>query len=235
MRMVKEIVNDMTNIPNQCKMCINFNTDESLCRIHEQLPGEYGREEVTDCPSFLEKGTKDADDLKLLLKYVDEDPDLEVEQSISRAVDRVLKDYENKYKILIVGIARRKIKSIIKMVDIVDSVLDRIGGDGVIEGMAPPQAIRLLSELNHSMNNDLTFIMKLVNPDTKLSDLQMWVDARTVNLNTGSSGATEMKAEEILKLSGASRDKIRDAFDALLHQIDSGDIIDVVEEVKDDQ
>ena len=46
------------------------------------------------------------------------------------------------------------------------------------------------------------------------------------------------KAEEILKLSGASRDKIRDAFDALLHQInDNDDIVDVLEteEIEDER
>lgn len=228
----------MIKIPSQCKLCVNFNEDEELCRIHEQLPGEYGREDVTDCPSFLERGTKDADDLKLLLQYVDEDPDQAVEASISKAVDRILSDYENKYKVLIVGIARRKIKSIIKMVDIVDVILDRLGGEDTLANMAPSQAIRLLSELNHSMNNDLTFIMKLVNPDTKLAELQMWIDNRSVTVN-GSSPATDMKADEILKMSGASRDKIRDAFDALLHQIGSNDdeLIEVVdtEEIDDDE
>lgn len=228
----------MIKIPSQCKLCVNFDEDEELCRIHEQLPGEYGREDVTDCPSFLERGTKDADDLKLLLQYVDEDPDQAVEASISKAVDRILSDYENKYKVLIVGIARRKIKSIIKMVDIVDVILDRLGGEDTLANMAPSQAIRLLSELNHSMNNDLTFIMKLVNPDTKLAELQMWIDNRSVTVN-GSSPATDMKADEILKMSGASRDKIRDAFDALLHQIGSNDdeLIEVVdtEEIDDDE
>jgi hypothetical protein len=226
----------MSKVPSQCKLCVNFNESEELCRIHEQLPGEYGREDVKDCPSFLEKNTKDADDLNLLLKYVDEDPDQVVEANISEAVDRILSDYENKYKVLIVGIARRKIKSIIKMVDIVDSILDKLGEEETLADMAPSQAIRLLSELNHSMNNDLTFIMKLVNPDTKLSELQMWIDARSVTVN-GSSPATDMKADEILRMSGASRDKIRDAFDALLHQIGSEeDLIDIVdaEEIEDE-
>ena len=227
----------MRSVPSQCKLCVNFNLEESLCSIHEQLPGEYGRESVVDCPSFIEKGTKDADDLKLLLQYVDEDPDNSVDASISRAVDRILSDYEYKYKVLVVGIARRKIKSIIKMVDIVDAVIDKLGDEETLADMASSQAIRLLSELNHSMNNDLTFIMKLVNPDTKLSELQMWIDARSVTVN-GSSPATDMKADEILKLSGASRDKIRDAFDALLHQINDNDddIVDVLEteEIEDE-
>lgn len=226
----------MPKIPSQCKLCVNFNQEESLCSIYEQLPGEYGREDIEDCPSFLEKGTKDADDLKLLIEYVDEDPNSQIEQSISKAVDRILSNYEQKYKVLIVGIARRKIKSIVKMVDIVDSVLDRLGEEESLSAMAPSQAIRLLSELNHSMNNDLTFIMKLVNPDTKLSDLQMWIDARSVNVNTGSSVATDMKADEILKISGASRDKVRDAFDALLSQISSDDsMIEVDQGDTDDE
>lgn len=223
------------NIPSQCKICVNFDLEESLCRIHEQLPGEYGREEVKDCPSFIENGTKDANDLKLLLQYVDEDPDSQVELSLQKAVDRVLNDYENKYKVMIVGIARRKIKSIIKMVDIVDSILDRLGREEALSTMAPSQAIRLLSELNHSINNDLTFIMKLVNPDTKLADLQMWIDARSVVNVSGSSPATDIKADSILGLSGVSRDKIRDAFDALLHQINTEDeLIDVLEESESD-
>ena len=135
--------------------------------------------------------------------------------------------YKAKYKVLIVGIARRKIKSIIKMVDIVDNVLDKLGSSESMENMSSSQAIRLLSELNHSMNNDLTFIMKLLNPDTQFRDLQMWVDARSVVNVSGASAATEMKADEILKLSGASRDKIRDAFDALLHQVTKDDVIDI--------
>lgn len=223
------------NIPSQCKLCVNFHKEDSLCTIYEQLPGEYGRESVVDCPSFLENTPKNADDLNLLLQYVDEDPQHEVEQSISKAVDRILSDYENKYKVLIVGIARRKIKSIIKMVDIVDAVLDKLGSEEAMADMAPSQAIRLLSELNHSMNNDLAFIMKLVNPDTKLMDLQMWVDARSVVNISGSSPATDMKAEEILKLSGASRDKVRDAFDALLNQIDTPDIIQADEVTEDEE
>lgn len=214
----------IASIPSQCKLCTNFNADESLCSIYEQLPGEFGREDITDCPSFFEAGTKAEDDLKLLIQYMDEDPDSKVEQSISCAVDRILNNYEMKYKVMIVGIARRKIKSIIKMVDIVDVVLNKLSSEETLSDMSSGQAIRLLSELNQSVNNDLAFIMKLVNPDTQLKDLQMWVDARSViNLNNGSSEATDAKAEEILKLSGASRDKVRDAFDALLHQLDNSD------------
>lgn len=222
----------MNKIPSQCKICTNFDIEESLCKIYEQLPGEYGREDILDCPSFLEKNTKEADDLSLLLQYMEESPTEAIEERISLAVDRILSDYEMKYKVLIVGIARRKIKSIIKMVDIVDVVLDKLGERDTLTDMAPSQAIRLLSELNHSMNNDLAFIMKLVNPETKLQDLQMWIDARSVvNVNNGSSQATDMKADEILRMTGASRDKIRDAFDALLHQINStDDTIPVVEQ-----
>lgn len=213
----------MPNIPSQCKLCTNFNAAEELCKIHEQLPGEFGREDVTDCPSFIEAGTKDATDLNLLLEYIDEDPNSEIEIGISKIVDRILNNYETKYKVLIVGIARRKIKSIIKMVDIVDTVLDKLGDSETIAEMGTSQSIRLLSELNHSINNDLTFIMKLVNPDTKLADLQMWIDARSVVNVSGSSVATVEKADEILKLSGSSRDKVRDAFDTLLHQLNKDD------------
>ena len=227
----------MPSIPSQCKLCVNFNTEESLCKIHEQLPGEYGREDVKDCPSFLERGTKDADNLSLLLEYLDQEEGMaQLEANISIAVDRILNDYQSKYKVLIVGIARRKIKSIIKMVDIIDTVLERLSDRSTLDNMAPSQAIRLLSELNHSVNNDLTFIMKLVNPDTKFQDLQMWIDARsTINIS-GSSEMTEMKASEATKLSGVSRDKIRDAFDALLYQVASDDIIEVQEpqEVEDE-
>lgn len=221
--------------PSQCKLCINFESESSSCKIHDFLPGEGTREDVLYCPSFIEKGSKSEDDLNLLLKYIDDDPEQVVEERISKAVDNILNDYEKKYQVLIVGIARRKIKSIIRMVDMIDNILDKLGAAEVIDEMAPSQALRLLSELNHSVNNDLSFIMKLVNPDTKLQDLQMWVDARSViNVNNGTSPATDMKAEEMLKLSGASRDKIRDAFDALLHQYAETDIIDnAPEEVRE--
>lgn len=225
----------ISSVPAQCLKCSNFNKEESICKIYEQLPGEFGREHVEDCSSFIENDPKTKEDLNLLLQYMDEDPDSQVEASVSKAVDRILTDYEIKYKVLIVGIARRKIKSIIKMVDIIDVVLDRLSREDMLSEMAPSQAIRLLSELNHSMNNDLTFIMKLVNPDTKLQDLQMWIDARSVINVSGSSQATEMKADEVLKLSGMSRDKIRDAFDALLHQIDNSDGgVEVREEISDE-
>ena len=225
----------ISSVPAQCLKCGNFNKEESICKIYEQLPGEFGREHVEDCSSFIENDPKTKEDLNLLLQYMDEDPDSQVEASVSKAVDRILTDYEIKYKVLIVGIARRKIKSIIKMVDIIDVVLDRLSREDMLSEMAPSQAIRLLSELNHSMNNDLTFIMKLVNPDTKLQDLQMWIDARSVINVSGSSQATEMKADEVLKLSGMSRDKIRDAFDALLHQIDNSDGgVEVREEISDE-
>lgn len=225
-------------IPSQCKLCINFDDSESLCKIHEQLPGEYGREDIKDCPSFLERTNKNEEDLHLLLQYIDESPD-KLDQSISNAVERILYDYENKYKVLIVGIARRKIKSIIKMVDIIDVVIDRLSSEEMLSTMAPSQSLRLLSELNHSINNDLTFIMKLVNPDTKLADLQMWIDARAININNGVSAETEVKADDIMKLTGASRDKVRDAFDALLTQIKSDDDtlieVDDVKEIDEDE
>lgn len=220
----------MHTIPSQCKLCLNFNKEESICCIYEHLPGEFGRENVIDCASFIERTKKDSDDLKLLMQYIDEDPDLKVETQIAKAVDRILSDYDTKYKVMVIGIARRKIKSIIKMSDIVDSVLDKLGSTDTLAELGTNQAIRLLSELNHSMNNDLTFIMKLVNPDTKLSELQLWIDNRSLNIN-GASPATEMKADEILKLSGTSRDKIRDAFDALLSQaIGNDDMLEVVDQ-----
>ena len=56
----------------------------------------------------------------------------------------------------------------------------------------------------------------------------MWIDNRSVNIN-GASNSTNLKADEVLKVTGASRDKIRDAFDALLHQIEEEEMIEVVD------
>ena len=225
-------------IPYQCLACINFDPSTEFCKIHEHFPGEYGREDVKECPSFVDKNSQDSKDLHVLLEYIDNETSLDKEEVISKAIDRILSNYETKYKVMIVGIARRKIKSIIKMVDIIDSVLDKMNTE-TIQKMVPSQAIRLLSELNNSVNNDLTFIMKLVNPDTKLQDLQMWIDARSlINIDNGVSQETEMKAEEILKLSGTSRDNIRKAFDALLYHIDAVDAqddIDLEEDTSNEQ
>lgn len=204
-------------IPEQCKMCAQWNSEESICKVYESLPGEYGREEVTDCPSFYEAGR--GDELRLLAEYIDEDPDHLVEQRINAVVSRIINGYEEKFKIMVVGIARRKIKSMIKMVDIIDILLEKLSDRNTLDEMSPHQTLRLLSELNSSINSDLAFIMKLVNPDTKLHDLQLWIDARSVINTNGASIETELKSEEILSMTSTSRENIRNAFEALLQNI----------------
>ena len=99
--------------------------------------------------------------------------------------------------------------------------------------MTPSQIIRLLSDLNLSVNNDLSFIMKLLNADSDIKDIQTYIDNRSININ-GSSEATEIKAEEILKMSGTSRDKIREAFDSILHNIDVPATEDIYEPDEDE-
>ena len=204
-------------IPTQCLECMQFSRDEGVCSIYEHLPGEFGREEVTDCPSFLDRSQEK--ELSMLVKYIDEDKDHLVEASITKAVNNILSGYEEKFKIMVVGIARRKIKAMVKMVDIIDTLLDKLADRESLDNMTSGQTIRLLSELNSSINNDLTFIMKLVNPDTQFRDLQAWIDARSVINVNGSSVTTELKSDEILKMTGVSRDKVRLAFDALLNNI----------------
>ena len=207
----------MPKIPDQCLLCSNLNAEEGLCKVYEFLPGEYGRESVKECPSFYEKNQDE--ELKILAQYIDEDKDHLIESSLTNVVNRILEGYEEKFKIMVVGIARRKIKAMIKMVDIIDVVLEKLSESSTIDVMSSGQMIRLLSELNYSINNDLTFIMKLVNPDSTLKDLQLWIDARSVVNVNGASKETEMKTEEILSLTNVSRDKIRDAFESILHNI----------------
>lgn len=222
----------VANIPEQCRICLNFNHEEQLCKIHEQLPGEYGREDVKECPSYL--GDNKDEELKALALYIDQDPDQIVEQHLQRVVNKIVNGYGEKFKIMVIGVARRKIKAMIKMVDVIDILLDKLTDRTELDNMNANQSIRLLSELNNSINTDLSFIMKLVNPDTQLRDLQLWIDARTINEN-GASPATEVKAEEILRMTGSSRDKIRDAFDALLNNIpDDSSYVEVREESKED-
>jgi ABC-type antimicrobial peptide transport system ATPase subunit len=176
-----------------------------------------------------------SNDLKLLSEYIDEDQDKLIEQAVTRVVGRVLDGYEDKMKVMVVGIARRKIKAMVKMVDIIDILLGRLSdlNTNMLEDLNSSQVIRLLSELNGSINNDLGFIMKLVSPDSDLKDLQVYIDQRQVNVN-GSSAATEVKAEQILQMTGVSRDKIRDAFDALLNNIDVPNYEDVPQTSKED-
>jgi len=219
-------------VPAQCRACLNLD-EEDLCRIHDYLPGEFSREDVKDCPSFLEKYKED--DLTKLVEYIDEDKDQLIEAKLTDVVNRILDGYAEKFKITVIGVARRKIKAMVRMVDIIDLLLEKLSDKDSLEDMSSSQSIRLLSELNSSINNDLTFIMKLVNPDTQLKDLQMWIDNRTININ-GTSPATERKVDEILNLSATSRDKVRDAFEALLYQVASdeyeeiNEIVDVSEE-----
>lgn len=206
-------------VPSQCKMCLNFDHDEMICKLYEELPGEGSRRDIDKCPSWLD--ITNTDDLKLLAEYIDEDQDALIEQAVTRVVSRVLNGYEDKFKVMVVGIARRKIKAMVKMVDIIDLLLGRLSdlNTNMLEDLNSSQVIRLLSELNNSVNNDLGFIMKLLSPDSDLRDLQVYIDQRQVNVN-GASPTTDIKAENILKMTGTSRDKIRDAFDALLNNID---------------
>lgn len=206
-------------IPEQCKLCMNFNPDEMVCKHYDFLPGEGDRKDTKDCSSFLDKSSDD--ELKMLAKYIDEDKDGLVEQALEQTVSRVLADYDVKFKVMVVGIARRKIKAMVKMVDIIDILLNRLADieDDTVNSMSPGQLLRLLSELNSSVNNDLSFIMKLLQPDTDLKSLQVYIDNKTLNVN-GNSQVTEMKAEEILALTGTSRDKVREAFEAIIQTIE---------------
>lgn len=222
----------MSKIPKQCEECLNFHRDDQICSIYEQLPGEYGRESIESCPSHLDS-EGGSDELKALVQYIDRDKNSGIEDSISKLVDKVLVGYTDKFKIIVIGMARRKIKSMVSMVDITDKLIGKLSEAVDMDQVTPSQAIRLLSELNASINNDLGFVMKLVNPDTQLQDFQTYIDNRSVNINTGSSVETDKLADKILSdLTPTSRDKIRGAFDALLSSI-SNDEYEEVESGKD--
>lgn len=206
------------NIPKQCLECLNYKTSESKCSIYDYLVGEGDRADISECPSIVRRGEEDS--LKLLAKYIDDDADGLVENSINQAVDRILKGYSNKFKIMVIGVARRKIKSIIKMTDIVDRLLDRVSNDEL--NLTASQSIRLLSELNNSINVDLSFIMKLVQPDSTFQDIQMYFDQRTVNIQSnGSSQAVNNVSDDIMRLTSTSRENIRGAFNILLNTLQS--------------
>lgn len=217
-------------VPEQCRLCVNFNSDDMICKNYDFLPGEGDRSNVKECQSFIDKSTKESEDLKVLADYIKEDKDGLVEQRIQEAVTNILEGYENKFKVMVIGIARRKISGMVKMVDIIDILLNKLSdiNDETVQDMTPAQILRLLSELNASVNNDLAFIMKLIQPDSSLKDIQTYIDNRHININ-GASPATELKADEILKLTGTSRDKIREAFDAILHNVDVPDLQEVHE------
>lgn len=204
-------------IPEQCRGCLNMTVSTGLCTLYEQLPGEYGREDVLSCPSYLD-AAKD-DQLTILAKYIDDDTDGIVSQALERAVNKIMGGYQEKFKIMVVGVARRKIKAIIRMVDVIDNLLDKLSSTEELQNMTANQSLRLLSELNASVNSDLSFIMKLIEPDSTFKDIQTFIDARQINVN-GASPATNATADQILQLSSTSRDKIRDAFDMLLRNIE---------------
>lgn len=207
------------NLPPQCAECLNYKTSESRCSIHDYLVGEGNRAHVKECPSYLPR-TESGDSLKLLAEYIDQDADGLVAKSLENAIDKILTGYNEKFKLMVIGVARRKIKSIVKMVDIVDRLLDRVSDDNL--DLTASQSIRLLSELNNSINTDLSFIMKLVQPDSTFQDIQMYFDQRTQILNTnGASPTTNNAASKILELTGTSRENVRAAFDVVLKSLES--------------
>lgn len=205
------------NLPKQCSECLNYKVSESRCLTYDYLVGEGTRKDVIECPSYISR-TESGDSLKVLAQYIDEDPDQLISQALERAVSSILSGYNQKFKVMVIGIARRKIKSIIKMVDVIDRLIDRVSQDDL--ELTASQSIRLLSELNNSVNTDLSFIMKLIQPDSTFSDIQVYFDQRTQVLNTnGASERTNELAEKISELSGTSRENIREAFNALLKTI----------------
>jgi len=200
------------NIPEQCLECMNYKTSEGRCNIYDYLVGEGDRVDVKECPSLIRRGNEES--LKLLAEYIDQD-DAVIDQALSRAVNRILNGYAERMKVMVIGIARRKIKSIIKMTDTVDRLLDRVAGDDL--NLTPSQSIRLLSELNNSINTDLSFIMKLIQPDSSFKDIQMFFDQRTQVIQTnGASEVTNKAADDLMRLSSTSRENIRGAFDIIL-------------------
>lgn len=206
------------SLPKQCSECLNYKTSESRCSVYDYLVGEGNRKNVTDCPSVVYRSSSE-DSLQLLAQYIDEDADGVVSKSLERVVDNILQGYNEKFKIMVIGVARRKIKSIIKMVDIVDRLLDRVSRDDL--ELTASQSIRLLSELNNSINTDLSFIMKLVQPDSTFQDIQVFFDQRTQILNqNGASPTTNTAADKILELSSTSRENVRAAFDAVLKTLE---------------
>lgn len=218
----------LDKVPEQCRHCMNFNTEDLICKHYDFLIGEGDRKDVKDCPSFIDRESTESEDLRVLAEYIKEDKDGLVEARLQEAVNNILENYDNKFKIMVIGIARRKISAMVKMVDIIDILLGKLTDidDNTVSDMTPGQIIRLLSDLNMSVNNDLAFVMKLIQPDSNLKDLQVYIDNRTINAN-GSTPATELKADEILKMTGTSRDKIREAFDAILYSIDVPNVEEV--------
>lgn len=204
------------NIPEQCLECLNYKTSESKCSIYDYLVGEGDRKEITKCPSIVRRGQEDS--LKILADYIDTDEEGVVDKALSVAVDRILNGYSNKFKVMVIGVARRKIKSIIKMTDIVDRLLDKVDSDEL--NLTASQSIRLLSELNNSINTDLSFIMKLVQPDSTFQDIQMFFDQRTVNIQqNGASPVVNKVSDDIMRLTSTSRENIRGAFNILLNTL----------------
>lgn len=210
----------MSNLPEQCLECINYKTSECRCSIYDYLVGEGDRKDVKECPGLVRRSDS-TDSLKLLANYIDDDGDQEINEALSKVVDRILNGYSAKFKVLVIGIARRKIKSIITMTDVVDKLLDRVRKDDM-SNLTPSQTIRLLSELNNSINVDLSFIMKLIQPDSSFKDIQMFFDQRTLNIQAnGSSAEVNRVSDEIMNLSPTSRENIRGAFNILLNTLKS--------------
>lgn len=232
--MSEHVIPKPPEVPAQCKICTNFNIEDMICKLYDYLPGEGDRKDVKECKSFIDK-TNPNDELRLLADYISEDPEGLVEDRITEAVSKVLKDYDVKFKVMVVGIARRKIRAMVKMVDIIDILLNKLTDfdDGTVDSMSPAQIIKLLSELNNSVNNDLSFVMKLIQPDSDLRDLQINIENKTLNLN-GATPETEMKAEKILEFTGTSRDKIREAFNAILSNIEIPETSEVYEPTEEE-
>jgi hypothetical protein len=222
----------LSKVPSKCTTCLNYDPTKKTCRVYDEFPGEGHRVSTTECSSFLDQDNDQS--LSQLAQYLDTDPDSVVSAALTRAVDKVLDGYSEKMKVMVIGIARRKVKACIRMVDVIDNLLDSLDNSDTMRNMTPGQSIRLLSELNASVNMDLSFIMKILQPDSTFKDIQMYFDQRTTIIQpNGASPETNSTSDMIATLPSTSRENIRKAFDVILHSIHeseskSGSTVDLV-------
>ena len=209
-------------IPDQCLQCARFDIEAKICRQGQDLCTTKDLN-AEACELFV---NKELDELRLLTLYVREkEAGREVNDEVSKAVDNVLSGYDRKLQLYILGVARRKVKQMTSMVDLTDMLLEDLTDldKATISTMTASQKIRLLSELNNSVNKDLSLLMQILQAGDDLEQLQINLTQNNLMVNASSQETNDI-ADEMLELGGASRDKIRRAFNSILHQIEQEDL-----------
>jgi len=124
-----------------------------------------------------------------------------------KAVRKVLEDYRSKLSVFLVAVAQRKIRSIYRMLEVLDRMEDDLyKSSRWANNEDIDKLLKAVQYLNNAITNSLEFIRKVLGGDQL--DIKALLSASPITFNT-----------LVLDLPPHSRDKIRQGLDRLIQKL----------------